>query len=95
MVNFSAVYCHNNKRKNKDKTFFSSPKYTSVARVLIAKLNREKDNLPSKKINLLFPLSQYSFKNILSSLTFLGLGVSLTQKHLFQGMAECIAFEYL
>ena len=81
MVNFSAVYCHNNKRKNKDKAFFSSPKYTSVARVLIVKLNREKDNLTSKKINLLFPLFQYGFKNILSSLTFLGLGISLTQKH--------------
>ena len=50
MVNFAAVYCHNNKRKNKDKTFFHSPKDTSVARVWIAKLNKEKekDNLPSK-----------------------------------------------
>ena len=95
MVNFSVIYCHNNKRKNKDKTFSSSLKYVSVARVLIAKLNREKDNLPSKKINLLFPLSQYSFKNILSSLTFLGLAVPLTQKNLFQGMAASITFEYL
>ena len=33
MVNCAAVYYHNNKRKNKDKTFFSSPKDTSVARV--------------------------------------------------------------
>ena len=45
MVNFAAVYCHNNKRKNKDKTFFSLPKDTAVAKVWIAKLNREKDNL--------------------------------------------------
>ena len=47
MVNFAAVYCHNNKKK-RIKLFFSSPKDTSVARVWIAKLNREKDNLPSK-----------------------------------------------
>ena len=61
MVNFSAVYCHNNKRKNTNKTFFSSPKFTSVARVLIAKLNREKDNLPSKK-NLLLSLVPILFQ---------------------------------
>ena len=48
MVNCAAVYCHNNKRKNKDKTFFSLPKDTTVAKVWIAKLNRGKDNLPSK-----------------------------------------------
>ena len=48
MVNCSAVYCYNNKRKNKDKTFFSLPKVTAVAKVWIAKLNREKNNLPSK-----------------------------------------------
>ena len=48
MVNCSAVYCHNNKRKNKDKTFFSLPKDTAVAKVWIAKLDREKNNLPSK-----------------------------------------------
>ena len=48
MVNCAAVYCCNNKRKNKDKTFFSLPKDTAVAKVWIAKLNREKDNLPSK-----------------------------------------------
>ena len=48
MVNCAKVFCHNNKRKNKDKTFFSLPKDTAVAKVWIAKLNREKDNLPSK-----------------------------------------------
>ena len=48
MVNCVEVYCHNNKRKIKDKTFFSLPKDTAVAKVWIAKLNREKDNLPSK-----------------------------------------------
>ena len=48
MVNCAAVYCHNNKREIKDKTFFSLPKDTAVAKVWIAKLNREKDNLPSK-----------------------------------------------
>ena len=47
MVNCAAVFCHNNKRKNKDKTFCSLPKDTAVAKVWIAKLNREKDNLPS------------------------------------------------
>ena len=46
MVNCAAVFCHNNKRKNK--TFFSLPKNTAVAKVWIVKLNREKDNLPSK-----------------------------------------------
>ena len=44
----AAVYYHNNKRKNKDKTFFSLSKDTAVAKVSIAKLSREKDNLPSK-----------------------------------------------
>ena len=29
MVNCAAVYCHNNKRKNKDKTFFSLSKDTA------------------------------------------------------------------
>ena len=48
MVNFAAVYCHNNKRKIRIKLFLYSPKDISVARVWIAKLNREKDNLPSK-----------------------------------------------
>ena len=48
MVNCAAFYCHNNKREIKDKTFFSLPKDTAVAKVWIAKLNREKDNLPSK-----------------------------------------------
>ena len=48
MVNCAAVYCHNNKRKSKDKTFFSLPKDTAVAKFWIAKLNRDKDNLPSK-----------------------------------------------
>ena len=52
MVNCAAVYCHNNKRKNKDKFFFSLLKDTAVAKncqtLPIAKLNREKDNLPSK-----------------------------------------------
>ena len=56
MVNFLAVYCHNNKRKNKYKTFFSSPKDTSVARVLIAKINREKDDLPSEINKFTFSL---------------------------------------
>ena len=49
MVICAAVYCHNNKRKNKDKTFFSLPKYTAVAKVWIAKLYRKKDN-PSNKV---------------------------------------------
>ena len=48
MVNFAAVNCHNNKRKIRIKLFLYSPKDISVARVWIAKLNREKDNLPSK-----------------------------------------------
>ena len=47
MVNCVAVCCHNNKRKNKDQTFFSLSKDTAVAKVWIAKLNREKDNLPN------------------------------------------------
>ena len=47
-MNSAAVYCHNNKRKNKDKTFFSLSKETAVAKFWIAKLYREKDNLPSK-----------------------------------------------
>ena len=48
MVNCAAVFCHKNERKNKDKTFFSLPKDTPVAKDWITKLNREKDNLPSK-----------------------------------------------
>ena len=48
MVNFAAVNCHNNKRKIRIKLFLYLPKDISVARVWIAKLNREKDNLPSK-----------------------------------------------
>ena len=48
MVNCAAVHCHNNKSKNKNKTFFSLPKDTAVALVWIAKPTREKDNLPSK-----------------------------------------------
>ena len=46
MANCSAVYCHNNKKKNKDKTFFTWPRDAALAKVWIAKLNREKDNLP-------------------------------------------------
>ena len=42
MVNCVAVCCHNNKRKNKDQTFFSLSKDTAVAKVWIAKLNRKK-----------------------------------------------------
>ena len=48
MVHCAAVLCHKNKRKNKDKTFFSLPKDTTLAKVWIAKLNREKNNLPYK-----------------------------------------------
>ena len=48
MVNCAAVFCHNNKRKNKDKNFFSLHKDTAVAKVLIVKLNREKNNLRNK-----------------------------------------------
>ena len=48
MVNCEAVYCHNNKRKNKDKSFFSLHTGTTIGKVWFAKLNREKDNLPSK-----------------------------------------------
>ena len=47
-VNCAAVCCHNSKRKNKDKTLFSLLKGTAVATVWVAKLNREKDNLPGK-----------------------------------------------
>ena len=46
MANCSEVYCHNNKKKNKDKTFFTSPRDAALAKIWIAKLNREKDNLP-------------------------------------------------
>ena len=46
MANRSAVYCHNNKKKNKDKTFFTLSRDAALAKVWIAKLNREKDNLP-------------------------------------------------
>ena len=45
MQQFTAIIT---KEKIRIKLFFSSPKDTSVARVWIAKLNREKDNLPSK-----------------------------------------------
>ena len=48
MVNCAAVYCHNNQRKDKDKTFFSLPKDRAVAKVWISKLNWEKDNFHSK-----------------------------------------------
>ena len=48
MVNCAVFFCHNNKIKNKDKTFFSLPKDVAVDKVWIDKLNREKDNLPSK-----------------------------------------------
>ena len=46
MTNFSAVYYHNNKKKNKEKTFFTLPKDAELAKIWIAKLNREKENLP-------------------------------------------------
>ena len=50
MANCSAVYYHNNKKKNKDKTFFIFPRchiaQVALAQVWIAKLKREKDNLP-------------------------------------------------
>ena len=46
MGNCSAVYCHNNKTSNKDKTFFTLPGDVALAKVWIAKLNPEKDNLP-------------------------------------------------
>ena len=42
----SAVYCHNNEKKNKDKTFLTLPRDATLAKTWIAKLNREKDNLP-------------------------------------------------
>ena len=42
----SAVYCHSNKKKNKDKTFFTLPRDAALAKIWIAKLNRAKDNLP-------------------------------------------------
>ena len=45
MQQFTAILT---KEKIRIKFFPSSPKDTSVARVWIAKLNREKDNLPSK-----------------------------------------------
>ena len=48
MVNYAADFWHNSKRKNKSKTFFPLPKDTAVAKVWIAKINREKDNLSSK-----------------------------------------------
>ena len=48
MVNCAAVYPHNNKRKNRGNTFFSLPKDIVVTKVWIAKLRREKDNLPSE-----------------------------------------------
>ena len=44
--NCSAVYCHSNKKKNKDKTFFTLPRDAALAKIWIAKLNRAKDNLP-------------------------------------------------
>ena len=48
-MNCAAVYCHIiTKEKIRIKHFFFSPKDTSVARLWIAILNREKDNLPSK-----------------------------------------------
>ena len=46
MANCSAVYCHNNEKKNKDKTFFTLPRDAALAKIWIAKLNHEKDNLP-------------------------------------------------
>ena len=46
MANCSAVYYHNNKKKNKDKTFFTLPRDAALAKIWIAKLNYEKDNLP-------------------------------------------------
>ena len=46
MANCPAVYCHNNKKKNKDKTFFTLTRDASTAKVWIAKLNCVKDNLP-------------------------------------------------
>ena len=45
MQQFTAIIT---KEKIRIKLFSSSPKDTSVARVWTAKLNREKDNLPSK-----------------------------------------------
>ena len=42
MENFSAVHCQNNKKKNKDKPFFTLARDGALAKV---KLNREKDNL--------------------------------------------------
>ena len=47
-MNCAAFFFHNNQRKNKGKTFFFLLKDTAVAKVWIAKLNREKNNLPSK-----------------------------------------------
>ena len=46
MANCSAVYCHNNEKKNKDKTFFTLSRDAALAKIWIAKLNHEKDNLP-------------------------------------------------
>ena len=46
LANFLAVHCHNNKKKNKDQTFFTLPRDVGLAKVWIAKLNRKKDNLP-------------------------------------------------
>ena len=40
------MYCHNNEKKNKDKTFLTLPRDATLAKTWIAKLNREKDNLP-------------------------------------------------
>ena len=44
ITNCSAV-CRNNK-KNKDKAFFILPRDPALVNVWIAKVNREKDNLP-------------------------------------------------
>ena len=42
----AAVGCHNNKKKNKDKTFFSLPKDPNLAKEWIAKIKRKEGNLP-------------------------------------------------
>ena len=57
MVNCAAVYCHNNKRKNKDKTFLSLPKDTAVAKVWIVKKLSKKNKKINKKNNRHYQLS--------------------------------------
>ena len=72
MGNCSAVYCHNNKTSNKDKTFFTLPGDVALAKVWIAKLNLRKTTF-QKCFDLYWSVLRWFFWLIFDATVFINL----------------------